>query len=68
MGKTILCIGLILAGTCLLVLMASKFPWIGRLPGDFFFKGKNFSLYFPLTTSLLFSIILTAIFWFAGRR
>lgn len=41
---------------------------LGRLPGDIFFKSKNFSFYFPITTSIiisiLLSVVLTILFWF----
>ena len=67
-GKTLIMIGLIVAGAGILVLLSLKLTWIGRLPGDFYYKGKNFSFYFPLATSLLFSVILTAIFWLINRR
>ncbi len=50
------------------MVFAGKIPWLGRLPGDFFFRGKNFSFYFPLTTSILISVILTLILWFINRR
>ncbi|MBN1381281.1 MAG: DUF2905 domain-containing protein [Deltaproteobacteria bacterium] len=68
MGKTLMIVGLIVAGIGLLLLMSTKFSWIGHLPGDFHVKGKNFSFYFPLATSLLFSVILTIFFWFINRK
>ena len=58
-GKILLIIGLIIAGMGCLILLAGKIPWIGRLPGDFYYKGKNFSFYFPLATSIINSIILS---------
>jgi hypothetical protein len=69
-GKILLLIGLILAGLGVLFMLGGKGPlsWIGRLPGDFYFKGKNFSFYFPLATSLLVSVVLTLILWFINRR
>jgi len=44
------------------------FPWlwrlnIGQLPGDVFIKKENFSFYFPITTSMIVSIILSLLFW-----
>jgi len=48
--------------------LAGKIPWIGRLPGDFYFRGKQISVFFPLTTSLLISIILTLVFWLINRK
>ena len=68
LGKFFIMIGLIIAGIGLALIFTGKIPWIGRLPGDFFFRGKNFSFYFPLTTSILISVILTLILWFINRR
>jgi hypothetical protein len=68
LGKILLVIGLVIAGLGLILLLAGKIPWIGRLPGDFFYRGKNFSFYFPLMTSLIASVILTIVLWFISRR
>ena len=37
--------------------------WIGRLPGDIHFEREGFSLYFPLMTSVIASIVITLLFW-----
>jgi len=68
MGRFLIMIGLVVAGIGLVMVFAGKIPWLGRLPGDFLFRGKNFSFYFPLTTGLLISVIVTIILWFIGRR
>ncbi|MDY0187760.1 MAG: DUF2905 domain-containing protein [Syntrophus sp. (in: bacteria)] len=60
--------GLILTAVGFLLLLAGKIPWIGRLPGDFYFRGKQVTFYFPLTTSLLISLILTLLLWLISRR
>jgi hypothetical protein len=67
-GKTLIIIGLVLAVVGVLVVMGEKIPWIGRLPGDFTFRGEKFTFYFPLATSILVSIVLTVIFWLFGRK
>ena len=67
-GRILLVIGLVIAGVGLVLVFAGKIPWFGRLPGDFFWRGKNASFYFPLTTSILVSLILTLILWFIHRR
>lgn len=69
-GKILLIAGLILAGLGVLLLLGGKGPlsWIGRLPGDFHFKGDRFSFYFPLATGLLISIVLSLILWLINRR
>jgi hypothetical protein len=65
MGRLLIVIGLVIAAGGLL--MTLGFP-IGRLPGDFSFRRGNFSFYFPLTTSILASIILTLLMMLFGRR
>jgi hypothetical protein len=67
-GKILLIIGLVIAGIGGLILLGGKIPWIGQLPGDFYYKGKNFTFYFPLATSIIISIILTIILIFIGRK
>ena len=65
MGRTLIVLGLLIAGVG--VLMTLGVP-IGRLPGDFTFRRGNFSFYFPLTTSIIASILVTLIMMFFGRR
>ncbi len=59
LGKTLLVVGLVIAG--LGVLMMLGLP-LGRLPGDIAVRRGNFSFYFPLTTSIVLSILLTLLF------
>lgn len=40
---------------------------LGSLPGDFVFKRGNFTLYFPLATSILLSLILSFVLWLLRR-
>jgi hypothetical protein len=68
MGRVLIVVGLVIAGIGFVMVFAGKIPWLGRLPGDFLFRGKNFSFYFPITTSILISVILTLILWFINRR
>jgi len=67
-GRILIVIGLVVAGVGLAMVFAGKIPFLGKLPGDFLFRGKDFSFYFPLTTSILISVILTLILWFINRR
>ena len=55
---------LILAGV--VVLARVRIPF-GRLPGDLSYRGKNFSFYLPLGTSLLLSILLSLIIYLLSR-
>ncbi|NWF91666.1 MAG: DUF2905 domain-containing protein [Syntrophaceae bacterium] len=62
LGKMLILVGLFVIGIGLLLLIAEKIPWIGRLPGDIVIRKKNFTFYFPLATSILISILLTLFF------
>jgi len=66
-GRLLIVIGLVCAAVGGLMLLSGK-SWVGRLPGDIIVQRKNFTLYFPLATSILISLILTLIFWLLGRR
>ena len=63
---------LILLGLLLLV-VGLAWPWLsklpfGRLPGDITIERENFSFYFPLTTGLLVSILLSLLLWRWSRK
>jgi hypothetical protein len=65
MGRALIVIGILIAGVGLLMTLGVP---IGRLPGDFTIRRGNFSFYFPLTTSILVSIVLTLVMMFLSRR
>ena len=67
-AKLLIVFGVILAAVGGLMLFIGKVPYIGKLPGDIYVQRKNFSLYFPLTTSILLSIVLTLLFSLFSRR
>lgn len=64
---------LILAGVALVVLgvvvmVAGRFTPLGRMPGDIVYRRGNFTFYFPVVTSILLSLLLTAVMWLFSRR
>jgi hypothetical protein len=63
LGKSLIIVGLLIALLGVLLTIAGKIPWIGRLPGDLFIKRENFTFYFPLATSIILSIVLSLILW-----
>nr|WP_246559474.1 DUF2905 domain-containing protein [Geoanaerobacter pelophilus] len=63
LGKSLIVIGLLIALVGVLLTIAGKLPWIGRLPGDLYIKKENFTFYFPLATSIIVSLILSFILW-----
>jgi hypothetical protein len=64
MGKTVLILGLLVAGVGLV--MMAGFP-LGRLPGDQIVRRGSFTFYFPLTSSILVSLVLTLVLWLLRR-
>jgi hypothetical protein len=67
LGKMLIVFGVILAVVGLIMLAAPKVPWLGKLPGDITYRGKGFTFYFPLATSILISVILSLILYFFRR-
>jgi len=63
LGKTLIVIGLTVAAVGLVVSIAGKVDWLGRLPGDINIRRENFSFHFPITTCLLLSALISFIFW-----
>jgi len=65
MGRILIVLGVVLMVIGLLINLGVP---IGRLPGDFSVRRDNFSFYFPLTTSIIASVLLTLLLMFLGRR
>jgi len=67
-GKLLIFIGgmLVVVGIVVMLLGRMHFP-SGRLPGDFLYRGKNTTVYFPLATSLLVSVVLSVVLWLVSR-
>ncbi|HEX9900923.1 MAG TPA: DUF2905 family protein [Candidatus Methylomirabilis sp.] len=68
LARVLIVFGVVLALLGGLLLLAGKIPFLGRLPGDIIIHRENWSFYFPLTTSILLSILLTLLFSLFGRR
>jgi membrane protein implicated in regulation of membrane protease activity len=68
LGKSLEVIGLLIAVVGVVLMLAGRVPWLGRLPGDIYVQRGNWSFYFPIVTSLVLSVLLTVLFWLFGRR
>lgn len=68
LARMLIVFGVVLALLGGLLLLAGKIPFLGRLPGDIIIRREHWSFYFPLTTSILLSILLTLLFSLFGRR
>jgi hypothetical protein len=67
LGKLLIFLGLGIFLLGLILTFAGRFAFLGRLPGDIFYRKGNFTLYFPLATSIVLSLILTLLFWLFRR-
>ena len=67
LGKTLIIIGVVAIVIGALLMLSGKIPWLGRLPGDISIKNENFSFFFPLTTCILISIVLSFVLWLFRR-
>jgi hypothetical protein len=68
LGKLLVFFGVILvaAGIVMMLLGRMNLP-LGRLPGDFLYRGKNTTVYFPLATSVLVSVVLSILLYLVSR-
>jgi uncharacterized membrane-anchored protein len=67
LGKMLILLGLVLIGAGLLLTLAGKLPWLGKLPGDLSYKGEHVTVYVPLATCLLISVVLSLLLWWFRR-
>ena len=68
LGKILLIAGLMMAVIGTVFVLLGKLQLLGRLPGDIDIQKKGYTLYFPLTTCVLLSILLTLLFRFFLKR
>jgi hypothetical protein len=68
LGKLLLIVGsvIILIGAALLLAGRFNLP-LGRLPGDIVYRGKSTTVYFPLATCIVLSVVLSLILWLVSR-
>ncbi|HSH43014.1 MAG TPA: DUF2905 domain-containing protein [Arenicellales bacterium] len=62
MSRTLIIIGLIIVAAGLFWPWLSKLP-LGRLPGDIVVERENFRFYFPITTMIIVSVVVSLILW-----
>jgi uncharacterized protein HemY len=66
-GKTLIYVGITLVVLGLIFSVVGKIPWLGNLPGDITIERERFTFYFPLTTCILISVIITLVLYFFRR-
>ncbi len=68
LAKALIVFGLILIILGTFLTLGGKIPWLGRLPGDIYIHRKGFSFYFPITTCILISIIISFVIWLVSKK
>ncbi len=68
LGRLLILAGLGLAAVGVVLVFAGRVPFLGRLPGDIVIQRDSWTLYFPLATMLLLSLVLTLVLNLLARR
>jgi hypothetical protein len=61
LGRTLTVIGGVILVVGVLLSVAGDVPLLGKLPGDFTFRGAGWTVYAPIATMLIVSVALTAL-------
>ncbi len=67
-GRLLVIVGVVTVIIGALLVFSGRLPWLGKLPGDIVIQRKNFTLYFPLATSILLSLLITLLLWLFGKK
>jgi uncharacterized protein HemY len=66
-GKVLIFVGLIMVLLGVLLLLGSRFPMLGKLPGDIVIQRRNFTFYFPITTLIILNLLIMLIMWLFSK-
>ena len=67
-GKIMVLVGILIVLVGLVIwLGGDKLGWLGKLPGDIRIEKENFRFYFPITTMILLSVVLSLVVWLIRR-
>lgn len=67
LGRTLILVGLALVAVGFIVAFSSRIPWLGKLPGDFTLRSGGLTVYLPLATCLLLSLVLSLLSYLFRR-
>lgn len=67
LGRALLIIGIVLVGIGLVLVLAPKIPFLGRLPGDIRIERDGLTVYIPLGTMILLSVLVSVVVSLLGR-
>jgi uncharacterized protein HemY len=66
-GKTLILLGVILVIVGLFFSLGGRVPWLGHLPGDIYVQRERYSFYFPVTTCIVISVIISIVLYLLRR-
>jgi len=66
-GRALVVIGVFITVLGAIMLLTPRVPWLGRLPGDIVIHRDDLTIYIPLTTMLLVSVVLSVVLSIIGR-
>ncbi|MFQ5771906.1 MAG: DUF2905 domain-containing protein [bacterium] len=67
-GKFFIILGILFLAFGVFLFFIKQIPFLGKLPGDILIEKKNFTFYFPISTSILLSIVLSLILYFFSKK
>jgi hypothetical protein len=67
LGRYLILAGALIAIVGVILVVAGRIPWLGRLPGDIYYKSDRVTIYFPLATCLVISAVLSLLFYLLRR-
>ena len=67
MGKLLIIVGIVCIVVGLFITYGPKIPFLGKLPGDISVEKENFRFYFPLTTSIIVSVLVSLLIYLFNR-
>jgi hypothetical protein len=68
LGRLLVVFGVLIVLVGLVLMLVGRVSWLGRLPGDIVVQRGNWTVYFPLATSILISVVLSLVLYLIGRR
>jgi hypothetical protein len=67
LGRILIYLGIVIVIAGVLVSFSDRWPWLGHLPGDIHIQRERFSFHFPLTTSIVVSIVISFVAYLFKR-
>jgi formate hydrogenlyase subunit 3/multisubunit Na+/H+ antiporter MnhD subunit len=66
-GRTLIILGIAIIALGVLFTFGGRIPWLGHLPGDIYVQRDRFSFYFPITTCVVISILISLVLYLFRR-